>query len=309
MCETHPDLALRCIAVERSGTLVGGTPVMVERRAGIEWIHALPYTLPGAPLAQAGAHAEVDAAVAEAITRLQRELAAVGGEWILYRPRPPEVERSAYERPSGSTRMLETSLIGLENGIEEAWLRLDRDTRYELRRARRLGLRVDEEPSVLEEAYALYSSQVLQRRRRPLALEFSRRLLRAPARDSGSGPAGRLFAVRDARGLLGASLFLDHDRETLAWWSGSRATARAQHAMRFLYWSVAEWAAANGRLRLNLGGSLGLHEVASFKRSIGARRLHYPVRWLDARHGSRLGRWAAATQEYLRRRRFRGTIE
>ena len=248
LCETHPEMALCCVAVEKNGSLVGGAPVMVERRAGLEWIHALPYTLAGAPLAQPGEHLTVDAAVGEAIACLQRERAAVGGEWTLYRPRGPEVEGEAYERPSGTTRMLETSLIGLENGIEEAWLRLERDTRYELRRARRSGLRFTEDPEALEEAYALYASQVRRRGRRPLPLELSRRLLGSRPLGAKAGPAGRLFAVCDARGLLGASFFLDHPREMLAWWSGARASrARSARACVFSTGRCAEWAAAQGR--------------------------------------------------------------
>jgi hypothetical protein len=305
LCETREGMTPRFVAVEDERGLLGGAPLVIERRAGLHWIHALPFVLPGAPLARREALPAVDAAVGEAIAALQSELPAVGGEWSLYRPEGPEIEPASLERPSGETRTLETSTIELLDGLEAAWRRVERETRYELRRARRLGLRFAEEPQELEAAYALHLGQA---RRwsgyRPHPMELSRRLLAplpAPAL-----PAGRLFTVRDARRLLGATLFLDHGREMFAWWSGEAASGRARSAMPFLYWSVADWASAAGRARLNLGGSVGLADLAAFKRSLGARVHSYPVRWLDARRGPRLGRWLAAVQERVRRRRFRG---
>ena len=86
-----PGLSVRCLAVAEGGALAGGMPVLVERRAGFHWLHALPFLLPGAPLARAGAHAAVDAAAAAGLRALQRETRAVGGEWALYRPAGPPV--------------------------------------------------------------------------------------------------------------------------------------------------------------------------------------------------------------------------
>src|SRR5258708_17967304 len=52
------------LLVERAGRTLGGMPVVVERRGAVRWLHALPMLLPAAPIARAGAHAEVDAAIA-----------------------------------------------------------------------------------------------------------------------------------------------------------------------------------------------------------------------------------------------------
>src|SRR5262249_515010 len=59
-----PGYAARFAAVEEGGELVGGAAAMIERRAGLHWIHSLPMVLPGAPLARPGRHADVDRAVA-----------------------------------------------------------------------------------------------------------------------------------------------------------------------------------------------------------------------------------------------------
>ena len=58
--DTAGELSPEFIAVERDGSLIGGCGVVVERRGGLHWIHALPYLLSGAPLAGPGAHSAVD---------------------------------------------------------------------------------------------------------------------------------------------------------------------------------------------------------------------------------------------------------
>ena len=73
-----------------------------------------------------------------------------------------------------------------------------------------------------------------------------------------------------------------------------------------LLWSVAEWAAAQGRLRLNLGASTGLAQVAAFKRSLAAESYRYPVRWFAATHAAWPGRALAAFQSWRRRGRAIG---
>jgi hypothetical protein len=282
--------------------------VLIERRATLHWIHALPFGLPGAPLARADRFEAVDRAAAEALSGLQRELAAVGGLWTLYRPHGGDFDPAGLDAIAGETRLLDAWVVDLEHGIDAAWRRLDSDARYDLRLARARGLEFREEPDAIVEAYTLHLRQTRAwPGYRPLPLELSRRLLMRSTHRAGA-PA-RLFTVRDPSGLLGAAFFLDHAREILAWWTGSRPAARAHRAMAFLYWSVVQWAHERGRLRLNLGGSLGLTGLEWFKHSLGARRLRYPSRWLDATRATLAGRIAAALQRGRGRRRYRGSLE
>jgi hypothetical protein len=299
-----PGMSLRCVAVDEEGSLAGGMPVLVERRGGFHWLHALPFMLPGVPLARPGAHAAVDAAAAMALAALQRELRAVGGAWALYRPAGPPVAGETLAVPTGETRQLEAAVVDLEGGLEAAWARVDRKTRAELRGARaRLTCR--EEPAALEAAHALHVAQSRAwRAHRPLPLELSRRLL-ADAGD-GRGPVARLFTARRGSDLLCAVLVLDHPREAMPWWSGADPEARRLHAFGLLLWSVVEWAHREGRARVNLGASAGLNPVAAFKDSLGARGLRYPVRWLDAAAAPAAGRLLAALQRRVRARRLRG---
>jgi hypothetical protein len=306
LSQIHPGWSLRFLAVERDGALLGGAPLFLDRRLGHTWIHAMPYVLPGTPLARPGCHAEVDAASGVAMGALQREVRAVGGEWSLYRPAGPDPGDATFASTSGETRRLETSNIDLEEGLAAAWRRVDRDTRHELRRARARGLRVAEEPEALEPTYALHLAQARAwPRYRPLPLEVSRRLLGAPSAGF-LPPVARLVTVRDRRGLVAGMFFLDHVHEILGWWSGMRGGPRAQHAMPFLVWSVVEWAAEAGRRRLNLGGSIGRASLAAFKHALGARACSYPVRWLDAGHGPWTARLLAGLQRGVRRGRFQG---
>ena len=293
-----PGMSLRCLVVEEGGALAGGMPVLVERRAGFHWLHALPLVLSGAPVARPGAHRSVDAAAAAGLGALQRELGVVGGEWALYRPAGERVAAEALEPVTGETRWIEAAAVDLEAGLEAAWARVDRKTRQEVRQAR-AHLVCAEEPAALEEAYALHVAQARAwRAHHRLPLELSRRLL-ADAGD-GFGPVARLFTVRRGAELVCATLALDHPREVMPWWSGADPAARGLHAFALLLWSVVEWAQRGGRARVNLGASVGLGPVAAFKDSLGARLERYPVRWLDAAAAPPAGRAVAALQRRAR---------
>ena len=297
-------LSVRCLAIEADGELAGGMPVLVERRAGFHALHALPFLLPGTPLARANAHAAVDAAVGAGLGSLQRELRVMGGEWALYRPGGPPVAQSALGPVTGWTRWIEAALVALTEGIGSAWARVDRKSRQEIRQAG-AWLVCAQEPDALEEAYALHVAQSRTwRTHRPLPLELSRRLLE-DARD-GLGPVARLFTARRRGALVCATLVLDHPREAMPWWSGADPVARRLHAFPCLLWSVIEWAHGAGRARVNLGASGDLDPVSAFKGSLGARTERYPVRWLDASRASAPGRALAALQRRMRAGRSRG---
>jgi hypothetical protein len=304
LAHTLPAMEVRFVVVERGGGLVGGAPLVIARRAGFHWIHALPFLLPGAPLAAPGMRAEVDAAIGCAIGGLQRGLRAVGGEWSLYRPGEAGPAASALEHVTGETRTAESAIVDLAGGIDGVRARMERKTRQAVRAARASGLAFAEEPDALGEAYAFYARQAREwRGHRPRPIELSRRLLE---RGADGAPLARLFTVRDRRGLLSATLVLDHPREAMPWWSGAHPDARGREAATLLLGSVVEWAAGAGRARVNLGGSAGLPALTAFKRALGAATVVHPVRWLDARHAAPAGRWLAAAQAALRRGRARG---
>ncbi len=296
-----PGMRSVLLLAEQDGVLIGGAPLLIERRGGLSWLHALPWALSGAPLARAGRHAEVDAACGRALAELKRSLRAAGGGWAVYRPVGLPIATAALETVGGETRMLEASVVELaDGGAAAAWKRVDRKTRTEMRHARDTGLVFAEEPGALETAYALHVAQGRAwRRHRPLPLELARRVLAAGSADA---PVARLFTLRDGRGVVAALLALDHPRETLPWWSGLHPDARSRHASALLLWSVIEWAAARGRARVNLGGSAGLDALAAFKASLGSRVVRYPVRWLDAADAPLAGRLAARLQRRLRGR-------
>jgi hypothetical protein len=85
-----------------------------------------------------------------------------------------------------------------------------------------------------------------------------------------------------------------------------RPEGRRTHAFALLLWRVAEWAAARGRQRVNLGASGGLVPVSAFKSALGASTIAYPVRWLGARHASAAGRMIARLQAWRRKGRAMG---
>jgi hypothetical protein len=300
---TLPGLVPRVAVVEDAGRLLGGAPVLLERRGGLYWLHAMPMLLPGAPVAMPGEHARVDAETAAAFAALERELGAVGGEWSLWRPAGPAVEATSIALVGGEVRTLEAAVVSLGAGLEAARGRIDRKHRQEMRRAREHGLVFAEDPDALEACYALYAAQGSRwRGHRALPLELSRRLLAA----GGSRPAARLFTLRLAGDVISGALALDGPHETFVWWSGTHPAGRRLHAFPLLMWAIVEWASAAGRARVNLGASTGLEQVAAFKHSLGAESMRYPVLWLDARHAPAPARAVAWAQAQLRRGRPRG---
>lgn len=298
-----PGLVPRVAVVEEAGRLLGGAPVLLERRGGLHWLHAMPMLLPGAPVALPGEHARVDAESAAAFASLARELGAVGGEWSLWRPAGPALDHSSLAPLGGELRTLEAAVVTLGAGLEAARARIDRKHRQEMRRARERGLVFAEDPDALEACYALHATQGSRwRGHRALPLELSRRLLAA----GGPMPAARLFTLRLAGDVVSGALALDGPHETFVWWSGTHPAGRRLHAFPLLMWAIVEWASGAGRARVNLGASTGLEQVASFKQSLGAESVRYPVFWLDARHAPAPARAVAWAQAQLRRGRPRG---
>jgi hypothetical protein len=57
---------------------------------------------------------------------------------------------------------------------------------------------------------------------------------------------------------------------------------------------------------VNLGASSGRASLAQFKRSLGAREVRYPVRWLAPAAGHVGARAVTALQAWVRRGRHRG---
>ncbi len=294
----------RVLVLRDSGALVAGVPVVLERRGPFRWLHALPWLLPAPPLAVAGAHARADGELASAFARLARACRAVGGSWSWYRPEGPEPAAEALERVPGETRRFEAATLPLAGGTGGLRDGMQRRQRQALDQALARRATFAEDPAALDEACALHLAQSAGwPGHRPLPLELSRRLLRAGA---GAEPVARLFTLREAGELASAAFALDGPHETFLWWSGTHESARRSGAFVRLVWSVAEWAAARGRRRLDLGASTGLAPVAAFKRSLGAVSVGYPVRWLDASAAGWAGRGLARAQTLVRRGRARG---
>lgn len=296
-----PGMRAAYCLVERDGLLIGGAPAIVERRASAEWLHALPMMLSAAPLARAGEHAAVDLAVAAAFAERVRDAGMAGGEWACFRPAGTPVDEAALATVPGETRWVEAALLSLEGGADAAMRRIERKARQTLQHALHRALAFEEDPGALESAYALHLAQRAQwGAARALPLELSRRLLAADV------PVARLFTVRDARGLLAASLVLDGPHETFLWWSGTHSDGRRSQAFTRLVWGIVEWAAARGRARVDLGASTGLTLVGDFKRSLGAAGLRYPVRWFAPGVSSGVPHAIARLQRWMRRDRPRG---
>lgn len=302
LVEALPGCRASFVLVEEGdGALIGGAPVVMERRFALEWLRAMPYTLPGAPLARPAAHPLVDRLVADALDARARDARIVGGEWVLFRPEGPAVDPGTIAQLAGETRVSETDVVDLSEGAAAAYRRLQRRTRESIAAAIARGLRCAEDPDALDEIYAFYAAQARAwsgHRLKPVSL--LRRLL------AGDAPAARLFTVRDDRGLLSGAAALVGEHEWLLWWSGSHPDARPRHGFATLVWSMIESAARDGAKRFNLGASAGLENVASFKKAMGARALPVTIRWIGPDYASAWGKAVAALQRRRQSNRWRG---
>jgi hypothetical protein len=306
LAATIPGFEWRLLVHEDAGALVAGAPVVISRRGPFRWLHALPWLLPAAPLARAGAHAAADPELATAFAHLACEQHAVGGEWSWYRPDGPAPAAATLARVPGETRGFEAALLRLDRGLEPVVKGMHRKQRQALDHARARGFVFAVEPAALDEAHALHLAQARGwGARSPVPLELSRRLLAV----GGTEPVARLFTLRGRHGLVSATLALDGCHETFVWWSGTHAEGRRANAFAYLLWCVSEWCVERGRRRLNLGASTGLPHVAAFKDSLGAEAFRYPVRLLDGRAASWPGRVVAMLQRAVRRGRPQGEAE
>lgn len=295
----------RFLAIGDADELQGGMGVVIERRGGHHWIQAMPYLLPGAPLAVAGAHARIDSACAQALDRLALEQRVVGGTWACYRPVGPAVAGEVLVRLPGSTTQVETAVVDLRAGLATVRSRLQRTLGQHLRRVGG-DFSFTEEPEALESVHVLHEKQSRGwTGHASLPIELSKRLLSTGR----SGiPRARLFVLRERGRLLAGTLFLDHPRELLAWWSGIHPEARRRHLFQVLLWRAIEWAADAGRERLNLGGSAGRGSLVSFKQALGAEDLRLPVRWIGADYAPWTGKLLASLQTRIRAGRSRGAV-
>lgn len=302
-----PGFEWQLLVHREAGVLTAGAPVVLSRRGPLRWLHALPWLLSAAPVAVAGAHARGDVALARSFAELARAQRVIGGEWSCYRSCGDPVTAQALAHVPGNTRWVATALMPLEHGLEPRRVAMGRKARQALDQASDRGLVFAEDADALEEVYALH---VMQSRHwpghRPLPIELSRRLL--AARSAGE-PVARLFTLRSARGLVSGTLALDGAHETFPWWAGTHSEGRRLQAFTLLLWRVAEWAAAHGRRRVNLGASTGLEGVSAFKKALGAEILEYPVHRLDAGNANAAGRLLASVQAWHRRGRTSGGAE
>lgn len=287
-----PGVAWRVLAVQEDGRLLGGAPVMRTQRGPWRELHALPWMLPAAPLAQPDARTRVDRAVARGFTALARSERVWGGTWSWYRPDGAMPAPEVFAAVPARVCTVETAVLPLADGLMSRRAVMARKQRQALDQALARPFVFAEDPAALDEAYALHLTQSRGwGHHRPLPLELSRRLLAA---HDAHGPVARLYTLRTPAGLATATLVLESAHETFLWWAGTHVSARRSGAFLRLVWEIARVSEASGRQHVNLGASLGLPWVASFKHSLGVEGVTHPVLVLDAGFAPWLVRpWAA----------------
>jgi hypothetical protein len=191
-----------------------------------------------------------------------------------------------------------TIWIDLSAGRDRVWENVDKQWRYGVRRAERLGVVVEStrSPPDIEEFFALCASiSRVKSFRLPASVALMKCLLE---REEGGAVEARLFVARH-QGRLGAGAFLIRCGGSVHYFWG--ATDRALSKERVgeaVQWAAIEWALAKKCRCYDLEGidpqyNPGVYE---FKKKMGGREItligkqHYPLgirgrlaSWLDAR--------------------------
>lgn len=201
-------------------------------------------------------------------------------------------------------RQPQTIWIDLASGRERLWQGLDKQWRYGVGRARRLGVTVGAETGrpVIEAFAALCGTVSLAKRfrLRPSLASFAARLLDGP--DGGAIEARLMIARHEDEIAAGAFLIRCGRSLHYLWGATDRAAARTR-AGEAVQWAAIKWGLARGCTRYDLEGidPAGNPGVHAFKKKMGGEELalegkhYYPlvrrgslIAWLDARR-SRYG--------------------
>ncbi len=270
-------LALRCAAAagwrpqwfevrDRGGALRAGLGFAVRSRGGLLTVIAGPGGLYGGPVAGPD-DGDAEAVLAAAFGRRDR-LRVVHRELVWARPEPPRGDWHGL-------RSLDAAILDVDPGVPfERFLleQLPKNRRNEGNRSDRRGLRteVHHDARVLAEFHPLYVERCDEWGTPPLPLELLGGLV------DGLDEA-MVFVTRDAENrLAGAHVCVDLGDELFAW-VGTTERRKDVFPSTVLVREEARWCHEHGRIRLNLGSSIGRAGIEGYKKLLGAR---WDRRWI-----------------------------
>lgn len=171
-----------------------------------------------------------------------------------------------------------TVAIDLSQSEEAQLAQMTKGHRYDIRRAERLGVRVEHDEALqhMDEFIALYEETMRRVSAEGNYLFPSSYYRRLPAL---LGPALRLLVARQDERIVAASMFFATSTIAQYHLSGASTEGLELGAPKAILDTMRRWSAANGYRTLHLGGGVGAAEdpLFRFKAGFSKMRLRYSV--------------------------------
>jgi FemAB-related protein (PEP-CTERM system-associated) len=162
--------------------------------------------------------------------------------------------------------------LALPSSVDEAWTRLDRKVRNQVRKAEKSGLVIESGGRELIPSFYRVFAHNMRDLGTPV---YSRRLFEEVFEQFPD--AARVFLVRHQQTIVAAGISYCHRDGVEVPWASSLAAYRAMCPNNLLYWRVIEWAIDNGIRSLDFGRSTPDEGTYHFKRQWGA--IPQPLFW------------------------------
>ena len=266
LAATIPGLGLRCFVAEQEGGVAGYLPFFFARIGPFLRAWSLPFGTYGGPVARGDSEVSLRL-MAAYLGLLDRRLVLETG-WVDFHDRFGALQGTKHDGV--------THVIDLDGGFDTVWeQRFASDRRKRVRRARRLGVTVEQStaPSDLLDHYRIYADRVKSFGTQvPHPLELFQELLARGAEKV------RLFVARHEGMVVGGHFNFYHGSDVIAWYGMTSERGDSLQAGTLLYSEAIRDACDGGHRSYNLGGSLGRRSLIEYKESLGGTPREYATR-------------------------------
>ena len=259
------------VTAELEGALVGGLPVVVRRRRGLQRLESsVDGTLAGPQVIdeldshEAGA---VRAALGHALAEQVAGATVVAAMSVA--ADLPAGARNALPLRRWRRELYDAAVVDCRQGLEhverELWTN---NRRNERNRGLKRGctLQAERDPETVARWYPLYAAKSGEWAQAPVPLSFLQELLSLPEQRC------VLNTVRLDGEIIGGHFCFRSRDQLVAWQGAARPDVQRTHfPTTLVYWQDIRWACQKGLAAVDFGGSVGRDSLRDFKRRCGAR--------------------------------------
>jgi CelD/BcsL family acetyltransferase involved in cellulose biosynthesis len=253
------------LVVTRGGADIGVAPLLVRRRGLLSIVNWVPFPYVGPLVPRDVLASTLDAldrwAVRHGVIRQQQSF-----------PPGTDVDERALVDRGFAVDHDSTYVVPVRPSSEQQWAGLDTRCRNAIRKAQRLGARVQEAPDttalgeIVEAVFARRGHGSGYRDGFPPSIHRLHQI----------APRVRATVALHDGTAVGSLVSLEHRGRALVWLGGVRPEFRSTNANTLLYWDAIEWARDLGAAEVDLVG-LPDAGIARFKQQFGGALRSYTV--------------------------------